>query len=77
MTQITLTQALTGKAQPVVQMRWQFTCPVCGRDNGQTNRPPLRARCISFGCDTEIEATENESYVRPSMLTLQIPEAAE
>jgi hypothetical protein len=70
-----LKHGLSGK--PVVQLRWQFTCPSCGRDNGQTNQPPLRAQCISFGCYTEIEATENEDYVRPSMMTFQVPEAAE
>lgn len=74
---LTITDALTGKAKPVKQLRWMFVCPSCGRDNGQTNRPPLRTQCISFGCYAEIEAEENPDYVRPSMLTLQVPEAAE
>jgi hypothetical protein len=76
---LTITDAikhgLSGK--PVVQLRWQFVCPSCGRDNGQTNRPPLRAMCVGSGCWTEIEAEENPDYVRPSMLTLRVPEAAE
>jgi hypothetical protein len=54
---------LSGK--PVVQLRWQFVCPSCGRDNGQTNCPPLRAMCVGSGCWTEIEAEENPEW-RPS-----------
>lgn len=50
-------------AQPVKQLRWMFVCPSCGRDNGMTNSPPLRAQCISFGCDTIIEAEDNPDFV--------------
>jgi hypothetical protein len=58
-----LKHGLSGK--PVVQLRWQFTCPSCGMDNGGTNRPPLRAMCVGSGCWTEIEAEENPEW-RPS-----------
>lgn len=68
---ISLVDALTGKIPAVKQLRYQFTCPSCGRDNGMDNMP-FSIKCIGFNCFAEIEATDNPLY--PSRMTFQVPE---
>jgi len=67
---VTIAQALTGRVPAVRQQPFQFTCWQCGRDNGMAGIP-TSVRCIGFGCDALIEASDNPLYEQPvSRLTL-------
>ncbi len=70
---ITIADALTGNIKPIRQLRYQFTCPSCGRDNGMTDGAPLRTRCIGFNCWTEIEAETNPLWTTAGTESPTVP----
>jgi hypothetical protein len=58
---LTLLNVLKGNIPPVKQMRWQYDCLCCGRDNGMENGFPVPVTCVE--CGSRIEATDNPFFV--------------
>lgn len=68
---LTITDALKGKQSPVAHLRWHLVCNNCGRDLGYCGGYPITRICIE--CEEPLTYEDNPEYIRPSMMTFQVP----